>query len=186
MVIIGRCTMRINVELDDRDVRAALEALTHAGSDLRPALEQIGEYLIMSIRDRFQASVAPDGTPWAPNTQATYLQFLGRFKGSYTKRGKLSKAGGQRAAGKKPLIGETGSLSSQISWQMDGNNGVQIGSPMQYAAAQQFGMPRGYAGTDRRGRPLPWGDIPARPFLGVSDQDADGILDILEEHLLSD
>lgn len=182
MVIIGRCTMRINVELDDRDVRAALEALTHAGSDLRPALEQIGEYLIMSIRDRFQASVAPDGTPWAPNTQATYLQFLGRFKGSYTKRGKLSKAGGQRAAGKKPLIGETRLLSSQIVKRVTGDE-LHVGSTMEYARVQQMGATKGQFGRTKRGAPIPWGDIPARPFIGLSDADRVELVAILREHL---
>jgi len=31
--------------------------------------------------------------------------------------------------------------------------------------------------------PIPWGDIPARPFLGLSDEDRSGILDIVSEAL---
>ncbi|MBN8766493.1 MAG: phage virion morphogenesis protein [Thiobacillus sp.] len=181
----------ITIDISDTSVLDALDRFSRTGRDLRPVLEDIGEYMVMSTKRRFATSTAPDGSKWAHNSDVTILRYLSahrRKDGSSTsynkKGGGLSQAGMKRLVGKKPLIGETGSLSSQISWQMDGNNGVQIGSPMQYAAAQQFGMERGYAGTDRRGRPLPWGDIPARAFLGVSEQDARDILDIVEEHLM--
>ncbi|ODV11802.1 MAG: hypothetical protein ABT22_08435, partial [Thiobacillus sp. SCN 64-317] len=149
----------ITIDISDTSVLDALDRFSRTGRDLRPVLEDIGEYTILRY---LSAHRRKDGSSTSYNK----------------KGGGLSQAGMKRLVGKKPLIGETGSLSSQISWQMDGNNGVQIGSPMQYAAAQQFGMERGYAGTDRRGRPLPWGDIPARAFLGVSEQDARDILDI--------
>lgn len=51
------------------------------------------------------------------------------------------------------------------------------------AAAHQFGMSQGYAGKTKRGAPIPWGDIPPRPFLGVSEEDGDRILDILRDYL---
>lgn len=174
--------MKINVELDDRDVRAALEALAASAGDLRPAFEQMGEYLIMSIRQRFQDSVAPDGTPWAPNTETTYLRFLGRFKGSFTKTGKLSKKGAERATGKRPLIGESGSLSTQIVKEVTEDE-LRVGSTMEYAAVHQSGASKGAFGRTKRGAPIPWGDIPARPFLGLSDGDRAELVAILREHL---
>jgi phage gpG-like protein len=54
---------------------------------------------------------------------------------------------------------------------------------MVYAAAQQFGMKKGYAGRNSKGRPIPWGDIPARPFLGISDYDKATILDFIAMNL---
>lgn len=54
---------------------------------------------------------------------------------------------------------------------------------MEYAAAQQFGMKKGYAGANKRGSPIPWGDIPARPFLGISDHDRGMILDEISDYL---
>jgi len=48
---------------------------------------------------------------------------------------------------------------------------------------QQFGAKKGQFGKTRRGAPIPWGNIPARPFLGVSVSDRSDILAILAEHL---
>jgi len=47
---------------------------------------------------------------------------------------------------------------------------------MEYAAMMQFG------GTKSE-FPNLWGDIPARPFLGISEDDKTDILTILERHL---
>jgi phage gpG-like protein len=33
--------------------------------------------------------------------------------------------------------------------------------------------------------PFLWGDIPARPFLGISNDDEKAILSIIEDHILS-
>lgn len=175
----------IKIEIADQGVQKALEALLRAGNNPRPALQEIGEYLVSATKRRFSTSTAPNGSRWAANSPTTILHYLGRFKGAFSKRsGRLTKSGATRAAGKKPLIGETGSLSTQIFPQLQGNDTLLVGSSMLYAAAQHFGMDRGYAGTDKRGRPLPWGDIPARPYLGVSDQDSAMMLDIVEEYLL--
>lgn len=34
--------------------------------------------------------------------------------------------------------------------------------------------------------PLPWGDIPARPFLGASDDDQANIVSLVRSYLLGD
>ena len=52
----------------------------------------------------------------------------------------------------------------------DGSS-VEIGSNMPYSAVMQFGAKRGAFGQSSNGSPIPWGDIPARPFLGISSQD---------------
>ena len=48
----------------------------------------------------------------------------------------------------------------------------------------QFGMPKGYAGRTQRGAPIPWGDIPPRPFLGLSTSDAESVTAIIRDYLL--
>jgi phage gpG-like protein len=63
--------------------------------------------------------------------------------------------------------------------------GVEVGSSLEYAAVQQFGARQGQLGRTRRGAPIPWGDIPPRPFLGLSAADRQEILGILAEHLRS-
>lgn len=74
----------------------------------------------------------------------------------------------------KPLIDE-GTLAEQLSYAVTGNQ-LEVGSSMEYAAMQQFG------GTKSE-FPHLWGDIPARPFLGVSESDAEEILAIVHYHL---
>lgn len=54
-----------------------------------------------------------------------------------------------------------------------------VGSPEIYAATHQFGR------LARPGQGLPFGAaaIPARPFIGLSDEDEAEILDIVEDRL---
>ncbi len=175
---------RITFDVDDREVQAALGRVIAAGKDPRPLLKGIGETLTASSKRRFVTSTAPDGSRWAPNTQATYLGFLNARKGSFGKKGKISAKGAARAIAKKPLIGETRSLSTTINWQMLGRDAVAVGSPMIYASTQQFGAKKGQFGRTKRGAPIPWGEIPPRPFLGVSAQDRADILELAADYLL--
>lgn len=164
-------TGTIRIELDDEATQAAFARLVQAGSQLRPLMQEIGEFLSETTKQRFQTSTAPDGSRWAPNTEVTYIRLLERYKSSFSKKtGKITASGSRRAASKKPLIGETGSLSTTINYRA-GSDFVEIGSSMEYAAVQQFGARQGEFGTTRRGAPIPWGDIPARPFLGLSADD---------------
>ena len=173
----------IRIEIDDQAVRAALGELLRRVQDPAPALREIGELLVASTRQRFATGRAPDGTPWAPNSLVTVLRYLSRFGGSFRRGGGgLTKRGQARAAAKKPLIGETRRLSSEIAYRLI-PRGVEVGSSLEYAAVQQFGARKGQFGRTRRGAPIPWGDIPPRPFLGLSDADRTAVLQLLAAHL---
>lgn len=60
-----------------------------------------------------------------------------------------------------------------------------VGSPLIYADTHQFGAPKGSFGSTSRGSPIPWGDIPTREFLGLSDTNADEVREIMADYLLS-
>lgn len=143
----------IEVTIDDRAVREALTRLQNAGGRLRPALLDIGETLIESTKQRFVSQTSPDGVPWARNTAVTI---------AHKNRD-------------QPLT-DQGNLGDEINYQLIGETAVQIGSSKEYAATQQFGAAQGEFGVSRRGGPIPWGDIPARPFLGLSIADETEIL----------
>lgn len=160
-----------------REVALVLDQLVQRMDDLTPALAEIGEDQVESIKGRFATAKAPDGTPWAPNSQVTLDAYLGLFKGSHKKDGSLSKKGQARAASKKPGTGETKALQSTINYQLEGADTVSIGSPMIYAAMFNFG------GTKAQ-FPNLWGDIPAREFLGFSDSDRANITQIVQSYLL--
>lgn len=158
----------IEVEFNEGEQIAALFARLRAHlTDLSPVMHEIGGQQVVATKARFLAGQAPDGSVWAPKSPATLLA---------------------QAARKDPLdtrpLNATGALRDTIFYQVapDGES-VGIGSSLIYAAVQQFGAARGAFGADRRGRPIPWGDIPARPFLGASDQDRSDIAAILDEWL---
>jgi len=151
----------IEVKLDNAKVLKALDNLSKASVNPRPALLSIGEDLVKSTKKRFNESRAPDGTKWAPNTAATL----------------------KRKRGTKPLIGE-GTLRDQIAYAESGNI-LTIFSPMEYAATQQFGAKQGEFGRTRRNTPIPWGKIVARPFLGISHEDEHMIIETISDYLAS-
>lgn len=140
-----------------RELRRLQAAVGPAG--MRPALAEIGEDLAESTRLRFSSGTAPDGSSWATNSQTTL----------------------RRKRGTRPLV-DSGMLGGGITYQLvDG--GVEIGSSRIYAGTQQMGAKRGQYGRTSRGAPIPWGDIPARPLLGVSAADEQTILGILADHI---
>jgi phage virion morphogenesis protein len=147
----------ITITVDNRAILAALQQLQQASVNLSPALRKIGEDLEESTQKRFATTIGPDGEHWALNSVLSTL--LGEKEGD------------------RPLT-DKGTLGNTINYQLLGNDGVQIGSPMEYAAMMQFG------GTKAE-FPHLWGDIPARPFLGVSAENESHIVDILRRHLES-
>lgn len=187
--------IKLNIKIEDQEVQQALRRLAAQGKNLNPAMRDIGECLVLSTKRRFAEGKGPDGTPWEANKESTMLALLARKGGDTSRRkgekssnpyfrqdGRLSKRGGGQVSGKRPLIGESKRLSGEISYKA-AISSVEIGSSLEYSAVQQFGANKGDFGRTKRGGAVPWGDIPARPFLGLSDEDKTNVLDILQEHL---
>lgn len=164
------------IEIDDRELHQALMRLVQAGRNPVPALREIGEALLISHHERFDAERAPDGSPWAPLSDETLrrkmLRGVKRTKGqkhkSLTTRAGHTKAGAIRAlAGTKTLVLD-GYLKDLLRYQVTGAS-LELGTDRIYGATHQFGDPKRH--------------IPARPFLGVSASDRAAIAAILTEHL---
>ena len=141
--------MKIQIELDDQQARDALRRLIHSGQDLSPVLRDIGEHLLNTTRQRFNDEQDPDGKPWEPLSPTT----IARKKRNQDK-----------------ILIQDGHLQGTLNYRV-GKDHIDIGSPRIYAGVQQFGAAKGAFGTTRKGHPIPWGNIPARPFLGLSAQD---------------
>jgi phage gpG-like protein len=181
----------ITIQVNDKQVLDVLAAMISRSKDLRPALNEIGMDMVLSTKRRFKDAISPEGVPWAANSQVTIDRFVGLYtknfrkdgtevpNKNFKKDGSLSRRGEKAVASgavKKPLTGKMKALQDGINYQLLGSTGVSIGSPMPYAAMQQFG------GTKSQ-FPHLWGDIPARPFLGMSDADKTNILDIIGSYL---
>lgn len=172
----------ITIEIDNASVVAAFNRLIALGESPRPALKAIGEKVTEFTKTRFEQSADPYGVPWTPNSDTTLRKLLHGSGKNFTKKGALSARGTKTLAGKKPLIGESKSLSSQFHAKVLGDS-VTVSSSMVYAAMQQFG------GT-RSEFPHLWGDIPARPFFpnaeqGLPDGLSQEIAEILREAIES-
>lgn len=166
----------IQFEVRDRELMRVIREIIHNARNPRPLMVAIGEILTESTKERFSTGRGPDGQRWVTNSEVTLLQYLRRYRSSFRKDGRLSKTGAARVANKRPLVGESRRLSSGITYNA-GRDYVEVGSPMPYAAMMQFG-------GSKFDFPNLWGDIPARPYLGVSDADEGSILDAVSDFLL--
>lgn len=71
------------------------------------------------------------------------------------------------------------------------SDGAWISTNMVYAKTQFFGAKKGdfgysIGGHFRRVTPIPWGDIPARPFMGLGDEEEQDILDMIANRIKSE
>lgn len=147
----------IKTQASDPGVVEAFNRLIATGEDPSGALMGIGEVMLDHTKQRFEQSDSPYGEPWTMNSDTTLRTALHGSAKNFTKAGKLSKRGNALLAGKKPLIGESKSLSTQFASTVIGNDMVTLTSLMVYAAMQNFG-------GSKAEFPHLWGDIPARQF----------------------
>ncbi len=144
----------IHLDINTEALQRSLMHLQQAGRHLRPVFKDIGEELVKSTHQRFEDGIGPDGEKWALNSVLSTLE---------------------RKEGDRPLIGETQGLSTEIHYAADDHR-VMVGSNKEYAAMQHFG-------GKKDDYPHLWGDVPARPFVGLSAADEQEVLEIVLDHL---
>lgn len=154
------------IDFNTSAVAAAIRAAAEQLEDMTPLFRDVTEYMVEATRKRFVQGKAPDGSTWAKKRPAT----LERYK--------------QLGYGNLPktLIGPGRRLSREIVGDAT-RSGSVIGSALIYSRVMQEGAAKGAFGKDRHGRPIPWGRIPARVFLGISPIDETNIIDIVDEHI---
>lgn len=129
----------ITIEVDDKRVLDVIAELQRRMSDMTPAMQSVGEYLVASTHARFATSIGPNGVPWAPNTETTYVRFIEQLtfaardahrdtirvgasgltfaKGKNA--GRVNAKGAALLMAKKPLIGDTHRLENELITQAD-------------------------------------------------------------------
>lgn len=172
----------IDITIDDAELKAGLARLAAKLGNLKPFFNDVGETLLNSTRARFTSQTDPDGHGWKPLSED-----YRRHK--------------QRNADK--ILTLSGALRGTLAKQAD-QDSLRIGTPLIYGAVHQFGADKGSFGTvtarineytrrtktgsttvkaHTRPLTLPWGDIPARPYLGLSEADRSDLLDALHAYL---
>ncbi len=154
----------IEIEFNDDTLTPALTRVAAALGDMTPVMQDIGELWLASTQDRVLRGETPEGQQFAPRSPVTLARYA-----------ELGFSFGQ------PL-NRSGEMRSQLSTEA-GPDHVRIGSNAIQAAVMQFGAAKGAFGRTARGGSIPWGDIPARPFLGISEDDRTDFLAELEEWL---
>jgi phage virion morphogenesis protein len=158
----------IDITIDDREIQAALNRMQKASMDLKPAFQEIGELLLLSVKRNFEEEGRP--SHWKKSRRA--------------------------AADSGQTLSDKGTLRNSFSYEATGQS-LRVGTNIRYAAIHQFGgRTRAHTITAKKGKALaipgigfrksvqhPGSQMPARPFLMIQDEDQKGILNILRRHL---
>ena len=163
---------RIEIKYDDRELRGVhkgFKRLQQLAKDPRPVLGDFGEALLRSTRQRFDDHKSPKGTPWTP----------------------LSTLTRQRKRNPRMLVeNPQAGLKATLAWQVIGSDTVAVGSNKKYAATHQFGAIIRPKKAKALAIPTVAGvifakkvTIPARPFLGLSEDDEGDLRNILADYL---
>lgn len=158
----------VSIKIDDREVKAALARMHRAALDLQPAYHEVGEELLLSIKQNFENEGRPS-----------------RWK----KSGRAAKDSGQTLSNK-------GTLRNSFTYDASGTR-LRVGTAVRYAAIHHFGgKTKPHTITAKKGKALsipgigfrrsvkhPGSNMPARPFLMIQESDRARILKILRRHL---
>lgn len=182
----------INLRVDDRELLAALRALQTRLGDLTPIFRELGEMLLNSTRDRFRSQTAPDGSPWAalsPAYQARkrkhkdkILTLDGRLRGTLAYQ-----AGPDTLRIGTPLVygathqfgaakGSFGTVTARIK-----AHTRKVKSRDLYQGRRRLAQGVAFVKAHTRRLPIPWGNVPARPFLDLSAADRKLVLTVLHD-----
>ena len=143
----------IEIKIDNNDVERKLLELAQKSENLRPLMKNIAGIFASATEENFKNEGRPD--KWTELSEATKKQ-----------RTKQKKWPGQ-------ILQVSGQLASSISTQYDDESAI-IGSNLDYAAIHQLG---GQAGKNKKV------EIPARPYLKLTDDNFNEILDATKQYL---
>ena len=148
--------MTINLDTSEleRVLHNAANHLTHTA----PLMEDISRQLVTETKLNFDFGGRPAWAGLSPVTLA------------------------RRAHGGGAILQDSGLLKKSINASHTDDTAT-VGSNSEYAATHQFGAKQGEFGRSDRNTPLPWGDIPARPFIPMDkngDISYDGFLAVRE------
>ena len=169
----------IKVTIDDREAKELLGRIQKNLGDLTPPMKIIGSIARTSIIRNFEKSGRPK--KWKKHSKVTEKR-----------RGKGAKILMKEGMG----AGLAGSIHSKAD-----KESATVGTNKIYAAVHQFGAKKGSFGTviadvrkhlrkgvkvkaHKRKMKLPWGDIPARPYLMIQNEDWPEMTAALGDYIL--
>jgi len=150
----------LEVDYNEEQTRSLLLELCGRMEDMTPVFAEIGEIVTESVQRNFEEHRAPDGTPWAPLAPSTVA--------ARAKKGRSS----------KDILIFNRILMGSIHPEAHRDH-VRVGTDIIYGAVHQFGIGWRTNLAIRRTMPA----IPARPYLGVRDDDWPEFNDVIQAFL---
>lgn len=168
----------VTVDVNDRRFRAALAELQRRGRNLGPVFGRIAARLLATTQERILSTKQdPEGKDWEPLKASTLAsrQKAGKAGGGILKvEGNLLTSLNENATRSYAEVG-TNRLYARIQ-QLGGKTKAHVIKPVNKKALA-------FGDTVRKSVNHPGSDIPARPYLGVSDADAEAIERIIASYL---
>jgi phage virion morphogenesis protein len=151
----------LSVRLDADDLarlNRRLSKLLHDTLDLEPVWREAAEYMKQSTQNRIlRTKTAPDGERWAALSDVTI-----------------------ELKGHDSQLFESGEMAGSVDVLDVSNDGFMITTDAPYASYMHKGVKR-VKGAFRSKRPAP--QIPARPFMGFSDENVRRISKMVRDYL---
>ena len=137
---------------------ARLEA---TAPELEPCRRDVGEYLTLAHDERFACGESPGSAKWAPLIPVTLAKKIRNLDNILVETGHLRETPRPQVQGDTLLFGT--SVIYGATHQFRAEEG-QFGRDSETSRVKKHrpGSFKGSAGT-KKGFPIPWGDIPARP-----------------------
>ena len=166
--------MVINVQIQGlKKLQSKLKATENIMRSMKPYWQLVGQYVQrQTIKERFDKEQAPDGQKWKPHSEMTKKMRAKRHK-----------------TGNMKILKDNGELRRSITYEA-GNNYVKVGSVLKYARVHQFGAnirvsKKQKAYFHYRGFHIKKSiiTIPARPFLGLTQQEREHIKSMLKSFI---
>lgn len=154
---------RVEITVNDAEIRAALGRAAEATRELTSLMDLIGAALVASTQQRFEVQRSPAGVPWKQSLRA------------------------QSVSGQ--TLVDSGRLRASITHRPSASR-VEVGTNVNYAAVHQFGAT--IRAKTAKGLRFRIGDrfvikrqvtVPARPFLGIDAADREEIVAITTDWL---
>jgi phage virion morphogenesis protein len=171
-------TQEITVTVNDAELQNLFATVISRITDMTPVMRKIAGVMADSVEENFAREGRP--TTWRKSHRAT------------------------RDGGK--TLQDTGRLAASISQRYTNRTAI-IGTNVAYARMMQFGALRGSEGVQTvivhghqrimasgriatvrehtRQQLMPWGDVPARPFMMIQDEDWQQMKDVLNQYIFS-
>lgn len=144
----------IQIEIKSAPLEAAMAAISRRIAHKADLLDDVGAALAENVRMTFVMGASPYGVPWAPlrHRKGQPLRDTGRLMNSITHR----------------VVGNTVEVGTNVEYAPTHQFGARMGEYGRYYQLSRLKYDKGdfrrYAGS-RKGHPIPWGNVPARPFL---------------------